>query len=54
MDDYELKPGDEAQPGTPGSGEDVCPVCKGSGRIESGPCPHCEATGVIERGIGGG
>jgi len=54
MDDYDLKPGDEAAPGTVGAGEDVCPVCKGTGRIETGPCPNCEATGVIERGIGGG
>jgi hypothetical protein len=54
MDDHDLKPGDEAQPGTPGSGEDVCPVCKGSGRIDSRACANCEGTGVIERGIGGG
>jgi hypothetical protein len=26
-------PGDEAPRGTPGTGEDVCPECKGSGRI---------------------
>ena len=24
-------PGDEAAPGTPGTGEDICPQCKGSG-----------------------
>lgn len=54
MDDRDLKPGDEAEPGTPGSGEDVCPVCKGEGRIEGRACANCEGTGVVERGIGGG
>ena len=54
MDDYDLKPGDEAAPGTVGAGEDVCPVCHGERFVEGRPCPNCEATGVIERGIGGG
>lgn len=54
MDDHDLKPGDEAEPGVPGSGEDICPRCKGQGRIEGQPCPDCEGTGRIQRGIGGG
>lgn len=50
-----LSPGDEAEPGTPGSGEDVCPVCHGSGTLdEEQPCPNCGGTGVITEGIGGG
>ncbi|RJG07964.1 hypothetical protein D3870_09560 [Noviherbaspirillum cavernae] len=50
-----LKPGDEALPGTPGTGEDICPTCSGSGKIEGGKeCPTCEGTGVIIQGIGGG
>jgi hypothetical protein len=56
--DPELNPGDDAAPGTPGSGEDVCPVCQGSGELETGdgvqPCPNCGGTGVIVEGIGGG
>jgi hypothetical protein len=56
--DPELNPGDEAAPGTPGSGEDVCPVCHGSGKLEvegaSQPCANCGGTGVIVEGIGGG
>jgi hypothetical protein len=36
-----LNPGDEAARGTPGTGEDICPQCDGSGRIDSGPCPNC-------------
>ena len=37
---FNLNPGDEAAPGTPGTGEAVCPDCGGSGKIV--------------RGIGGG
>ena len=25
-----MAPGDEAAPGTPGTGEDICPECRGS------------------------
>ena len=51
----DLKPGDEAAPGTPGAGEDLCTACAGSGRLPSGaPCPECEGTGKVMRGIGGG
>ena len=50
-----LNPGDEAAPGTPGSGEDVCPECKGSGKLTDGqPCPNCGGLGRITEGIGGG
>src|SRR5947199_303234 len=28
-----MAPGDQAPPGTPGTGEDVCPRCGGSGRL---------------------
>src|SRR6185295_7620225 len=46
-------PGDEAAPGTPGTGENICPVCNGSGRIASGECQNCRGTGRIMTGIGG-
>jgi hypothetical protein len=50
-----LSPGDEAAPGTVGSGDDVCPVCSGSGKNASGgTCPNCRGTGIITEGIGGG
>lgn len=50
-----LNPGDEAPAGTPGTGDDVCPVCQGSGRLEDAqPCPNCGGSGVITEGIGGG
>lgn len=48
-----LAPGDEAPPGTPGTGEDVCPQCNGSGKNAGRLCPNCAGTGRIVRGIGG-
>ena len=35
-----LNPGDEAAPGTPGTGEDICPECHGKGRIDRAPLPE--------------
>lgn len=49
-----LRPGDEARPGTPGTGEDLCPKCHGSGRLSGKACPNCAGTGRITEGIGGG
>jgi DnaJ-class molecular chaperone len=45
--------GDDALPGTPGTGENVCPECSGSGRHGNKPCPHCGGTGKVIEGIGG-
>jgi hypothetical protein len=50
-----LKPGDEASPGTPGAGEDLCEACGGTGKQAGGAdCPMCEGSGRVMRGIGGG
>jgi RecJ-like exonuclease len=49
-----LNPGDVAEPGTPGTGEDVCPDCKGSGQIGSAPCPSCGGTGKVIEGSAAG
>ena len=49
----ELAPGDEAARGTPGTGEDVCPECHGSGRVGAKPCPKCDGSGRVIKGIGG-
>ena len=50
-----LNPGDEAAPGTPGTGENICGHCKGHGTMENGqPCPMCDGTGKVTEGIGGG
>ena len=48
-----LNPGDEAPPGTTGTGEDVCPECHGKGRIDGAPCATCGGSGTVIRAIGG-
>lgn len=48
------KPGDEAAPGVPGTGENLCPDCGGTGKIEGRACPECNGTGKVITGIGGG
>jgi DnaJ-class molecular chaperone len=50
----QVHPGDEAAPGTPGTGENICPTCKGSGEVRQKPCPDCGGTGKVVEGIGGG
>lgn len=52
-DRADMNPGDEAPAGTPGTGEDVCPVCRGAGRINNRPCENCGGTGKVIEGIGG-
>ncbi|WP_167450846.1 hypothetical protein [Methylobacterium terrae] len=47
------KPGDKADPGTPGTGENLCPRCAGSGRLAGEPCPDCAGTGTVTEPIGG-
>ncbi|WP_227368829.1 hypothetical protein [Halomonas sp. M20] len=47
------EPGDEAEPGTPGTGEDVCPTCGGTGKINDEECVDCGGSGYIIKGIGG-
>lgn len=53
MTDEPLNPGDVAQPGTPGTGENICPKCEGSGRIDDAECPVCGGSGKVIEGIGG-
>jgi len=48
-----MNPGDEAPVGTPGTGENVCPVCAGSGRANGRSCVNCGGTGKVIEGIGG-
>ena len=47
-------PGDQAAPGTPGAGENVCPDCRGGGRVNNAPCKTCGGTGKVIEGIAGG
>lgn len=50
----EVHPGDDAAPGTTGTGEDICPKCKGTGKLNGTDCENCGGTGKIVEGIGGG
>ena len=53
-------PDDDPELGTPGTGEDVCPDCEGTGKQfdkERGkrtdkPCERCDGTGIVVQGIG--
>ena len=45
-------PGDQARPGTKQSGENICPKCGGSGRIEEKACPDCGGTGKVIEIVG--
>ena len=55
IDDRRLSPGDEAAPGTPEAGENICPECGGAGTLANGRiCPTCEGQGRIIEGLGGG
>jgi hypothetical protein len=52
--DPNLRPGDEARPGTEGSGENLCPDCGGSGRTRGGgECETCSGTGRVTQAMGG-
>lgn len=46
------RPGDEAAPGTPQTGEGLCPACAGKGRIGDRPCATCAGTGTVIVNIG--
>lgn len=48
-----MNPGDEAPAGTPGTGENICPACHGSGRLRGAACASCGGSGRIVTGIGG-
>ena len=39
--------------GTPGTGEDLCPTCGGTGKQAGRDCPTCQGTGKVIVGIGG-
>jgi hypothetical protein len=48
-----VNPGDEAVPGTPGAGENLCQVCHGTGKQDGKPCDNCGGTGKVIEGVGG-
>ena len=53
-DASDMNPGDEVPPGSPDSGENICPECHGSGTLaDKRECSNCGGTGKIIQGIGG-
>lgn len=48
-----MNPGDQAPPGTAGTGENICPDCSGSGELNGKPCATCGGTGKVIEAIGG-
>jgi DnaJ-class molecular chaperone len=51
-------PDDDPEPGTPGTAEDICPECAGTGKQvdkqtgKQSSCERCDGTGLIVQGIG--
>jgi DnaJ-class molecular chaperone len=52
MSDSRAKPGDEVPPGTPQSGENICPRCSGKGQVGEQTCPECRGTGKVTTLVG--
>jgi hypothetical protein len=53
MNPAQMNPGDEVPPGSPDSGEAVCPDCAGSGKRPDGAyCGTCDGTGKVTQLIG--
>jgi DnaJ-class molecular chaperone len=50
----EMKPGDEAPPGDPLAGENVCRACGGSGDVDGSTCEACAGTGKTTSIVSGG
>jgi hypothetical protein len=48
-----LNPGDQAPPGTPGTGENICRTCHGTGTVDGRRCDTCGGTGKVIEEIGG-
>ncbi|MDB5715959.1 MAG: hypothetical protein JWO15_3356 [Sphingomonadales bacterium] len=53
MSNADMNPGDQAPEGTPGTGENTCPICSGTGKVDDEPCANCGGLGTIIVGIGG-
>jgi len=53
-DPAQMRPGDEAPPAEPSSGETACPRCEGTGTVEGSECPDCGGSGRVNEAIGGG
>ena len=47
-----MNPGDESPAGTPGTAENICPDCGGSGRRGASSCAACGGSGKIVANVG--
>jgi len=48
-----MAPGDQAPPGSPNAGENLCPKCRGTGKLNGQACEYCDGTGKVIEGVGG-
>ncbi|HVO89937.1 MAG TPA: hypothetical protein VMV45_15465 [Casimicrobiaceae bacterium] len=48
-----MSPGDEAPDRTPGTGENICTMCHGTGKVNGARCGNCDGTGRVNVGMGG-
>jgi hypothetical protein len=46
-------PGDDTAPGPAGIGENICPECGGSGKVDGQTCYNCSGHGKVLEGIAG-
>jgi RecJ-like exonuclease len=46
--------GDEAPPGDPAAGENLCRVCNGTGEVDGRACESCGGTGTVTTAVSGG
>lgn len=53
-DSSSTKPGDDAPPGTPGTGENLRPAWAGTGKVDDESFSECEGSRKVTTGIGGG
>ena len=49
----DMAPGDQAPPGSPNAGENLCPKCSGTGTLNGQACEYCDGTGKVIEGVGG-
>ncbi len=45
------EPGDKISSDTPGTGENLCPKCDGTGEVSGSPCSDCAGTGKVIKPI---
>ncbi|MEP6464558.1 MAG: hypothetical protein ABJC62_14365 [Frankiaceae bacterium] len=52
-DPSSANPGDQAPEGAPGSGDNLCPDCAGTGELDGQKCTTCAGTGIVQDAVGG-